>query len=93
MTSQAFTVSHTVDTLCPLIAQYLEEDLNSPEVSSSSTSSSSWKVLVVDDDAVVHQVTQLAMLRFQLEGRSFHLLSAFLGEEAKRITRCCHGDK
>lgn len=60
----------------------IEEDL---EATLSLAPSNSWKVLVVDDDAVVHQVTQLAMLRFQLEGRSFHLLSAFSGEEAKRI--------
>ena len=37
---------------------------------------SSWKLLVVDDEAAVHDVTRLALAAFSFEGRPLRLLSA-----------------
>jgi len=36
-----------------------------------------WKILVVDDDESVHQVTQLAMKRFEFEQRPIELHSVY----------------
>ncbi len=41
-----------------------------------------WKVMLVDDDLQVHQVTKLALRRFQFEGRRLSFLSAYSGQEA-----------
>lgn len=43
----------------------------------------SWKVLIVDDDASVHDLTRLALRDFSFEGRRIKTLSAFSGKEAK----------
>lgn len=44
-----------------------------------------WNVLIVDDDAAVHQVTRMVMSGFQFEGLPITFLSAFSGAEACRI--------
>ena len=42
-----------------------------------------WKILVVDDDESVHQVTQLAMKRFEFEQRPIELHSVYSAAEAR----------
>ncbi|MEQ8957750.1 MAG: hybrid sensor histidine kinase/response regulator, partial [Coleofasciculus sp. C2-GNP5-27] len=44
-----------------------------------------WKVIIVDDDRHVHQVTKLALKRFTFEGKPLTFLSAYSGEEAKAL--------
>jgi response regulator RpfG family c-di-GMP phosphodiesterase len=44
-----------------------------------------WRVLVVDDERDVHDVTAMIFKRFQLDGRPLELLHAFSAEEAKRV--------
>ncbi|MCE0494909.1 DUF3369 domain-containing protein [Vibrio salinus] len=44
-----------------------------------------WKVLLVDDDVQVHQVTKLALSGFSFQQRKLELISAYSGEEAKQI--------
>lgn len=44
-----------------------------------------WTVLIVDDDPEIHQMTQLALKRFEFKGRPLSLLSAYSGEEACSI--------
>lgn len=46
---------------------------------------SSWKVLVVDDEAAVHDVTRLALATFTFEGRALRLLSAYSAAEARAM--------
>ena len=46
-----------------------------------------WKVLIVDDEPEVHAITKLALNDFTLNGRALTFLSAFDGEEAKRVLR------
>ena len=41
-----------------------------------------WKVMIVDDDAQVHQVTKLALRRFRFQGRRLSFLSAYSGQAA-----------
>lgn len=44
---------------------------------------SSWKVLVVDDEAAVHDVTRLALADFSFEGRPLRLVSVYSAAEAE----------
>ena len=45
----------------------------------------SWKILIVDDDVEVHEVTKLALSEFTFEGRSLTFISAYSGREAKHL--------
>src|SRR4051812_23274039 len=44
-----------------------------------------WKILIVDDDKDVHQVTRLALSDFSFQGRALMLLSAHDSDEAKAL--------
>lgn len=44
-----------------------------------------WVVLVVDDDQFVHQVTTLVLKDFTFQGRGLDFISAYSGQEARRI--------
>ena len=41
-----------------------------------------WKIMMVDDDTQVHQVTKLALRRFRFQGRRLSFLSAYSGQAA-----------
>ncbi len=47
--------------------------------------SQAWKMIIVDDDAEVHQATKLALRSFTFEGKPLTFLSAFSGAEAKKL--------
>ncbi|MBU1229981.1 MAG: DUF3369 domain-containing protein [Proteobacteria bacterium] len=44
-----------------------------------------WKILIVDDEAEVHDVTKLVLSGFTYKGRGLHFLSAFTGREAREL--------
>ncbi len=44
-----------------------------------------WCVLMVDDDAVVHTVTRLALRGYEFDGRSLEFISAYSAQEGKQI--------
>jgi response regulator RpfG family c-di-GMP phosphodiesterase len=44
-----------------------------------------WKVLLVDDEPDIHDVTKLTLSRFRLDERSLSFLHAYSGAEAKEI--------
>jgi len=44
-----------------------------------------WKVLLVDDEPDIHDITKLTLNRFRLEGRALSFLHAYSGAEAKEI--------
>ncbi|WP_372863802.1 DUF3369 domain-containing protein [Spongiibacter sp.] len=50
-----------------------------------------WKLLVVDDEKVVHVVTRLALEDFELGGRGLQMISAYSAEEARELMQH-HGD-
>ncbi|MEW6495907.1 MAG: adenylate/guanylate cyclase domain-containing protein [Cyanobacteriota bacterium] len=45
----------------------------------------SWKILLVDDEAEIHNVTKLVLNDFIFEGKSITFISAYSGEEAKAL--------
>lgn len=44
-----------------------------------------WKVLIVDDEPGVHDVTKLALKNFDFDGRGLHFLHALSAAEARQI--------
>ncbi|MCV0428192.1 MAG: EAL domain-containing protein [Roseibium sp.] len=56
-----------------------------PDISESTKSP--WKILVVDDDPDVHEVTEIAVAGCQFEERSFELLHALSAEEARELLK------
>jgi response regulator RpfG family c-di-GMP phosphodiesterase len=46
-----------------------------------------WKVLIVDDEPEIHAVTKLALGDFVFQEKDLEFISAFDGEEAKRMFR------
>lgn len=46
---------------------------------------STWKVMIVDDESEVHAVTKLALSDFSFQSKTIEFISAYSGEEAKRL--------
>ncbi len=44
-----------------------------------------WKILIIDDEPDVHTVTELALKRFEFDGRGVEFLHAYSAAEAKEI--------
>ncbi|HEY9623516.1 MAG TPA: MarR family transcriptional regulator [Crinalium sp.] len=55
------------------------------ETDTQSPPEQTWKILIVDDDPEVHNVTKLALSDFSFEGRSLSFISAYSAQEAKRL--------
>jgi len=67
-----------------------DEILFAPESSDkpvTEKSSKRWKVLIVDDEVGVHEVTMLAMANFEFEGHGLEFIHAYSATEAKEIIR------
>ncbi|MCU0544993.1 MAG: hybrid sensor histidine kinase/response regulator [Oscillatoriaceae cyanobacterium Prado104] len=62
-----------------------DDDAKPPATDSSEADSPGWKVMVVDDDVAVHQATKLALKNFCFENKQLTIISAYSGEEAKKI--------
>ena len=50
-----------------------------------STTEHTWKILVVDDDSIVHQVTSMVMDDISFKGYRLEILHAYSGAEAQQI--------
>jgi hypothetical protein len=61
------------------LLEFLEDD----EAAEPQSSCNKWKVLVVDDDAQVHQATAFALNRATVCGRQLELLHAYSANEAR----------
>lgn len=44
-----------------------------------------WRILVVDDDEAIHQVTSLALRNFEFSGRELEITHAYSAADARRI--------
>ncbi len=49
-----------------------------------------WKIMIVDDEQDVHDVTRLALRRFSFDHRGLQFISAYSGEQAKQLMREHH---
>jgi response regulator RpfG family c-di-GMP phosphodiesterase len=52
---------------------------------SSDTQQKGWKILLVDDESSVHDVTRMTLDGFEYAGRGLDFLHAYSGEEAKQV--------
>jgi len=50
-------------------------------------SAPTWKVMIVDDEQEIHDVTQLALMDFTFHGKPLTFISAHSGEEAKSLLK------
>lgn len=62
-----------------------EEIIFAEETEPQPLSEQTWKILIVDDEAEVHNVTKLALSDFIFEGRSLSFISAYSAQEAKQL--------
>lgn len=46
-----------------------------------------WKMLIVDDEQEVHQLTRLVLKNYEFEARGLHMLSAYSGGGARDVLR------
>ncbi|MBB6542498.1 CheY-like chemotaxis protein [Thalassotalea piscium] len=46
-----------------------------------------WRILVVDDDKAVHEITQLVLSDAIIENRSLEIVSVFSSQEAQKILK------
>ena len=58
-------------------------DEDESEDGSDEHASSPWKILLVDDEPNVHQVTKLALDDLKVDNRGVEFISAFSGQEGK----------
>lgn len=65
----------------PLFGRPLAVRTNSPVLSPGDY----WKVLVIDDEQEVHDVTELVLRNFEFEGKSLKLLHAYSATEGIRV--------
>jgi response regulator RpfG family c-di-GMP phosphodiesterase len=61
------------------------ELVHMPILPSSAPPLAPWKVLLVDDEPDIHDITRLTLSRFRLDGRALTFFHAYTGAEAKRI--------
>ncbi|CDG85366.1 DUF3369 domain-containing protein [Janthinobacterium agaricidamnosum] len=54
-------------------------------LSSASPKLAPWKILLVDDEPDIHDITKLTLNRFRLEGRGLSFVHAYSGAEAKQV--------
>lgn len=59
---------------------FAEEDGTGPH-----SLSEKWKVIIVDDDKEIHQVTKLVMSDFEFDGKGIEFISAYSAREAREI--------
>lgn len=62
-----------------------DEDVLFAEETELSQAGKRWKILIVDDDDEVHEVTKLALSDVTFEGRALTFISAYSAQEAKQI--------
>ncbi|MGG6269628.1 MarR family transcriptional regulator [Leptolyngbya sp. AN03gr2] len=74
-----------------LIFAQADEEIQFAEEIESSQPEQSWKILIVDDDREVHEVTKLVLSDVTFENKSLSFISAYSAEEAKQILRS-HSD-
>lgn len=64
---------------------FKEEDALSPGAGSAGFTAAPWKILIVDDEADVHNVTAFMLAGQKFQNRAFSFLHAYSGEEAKTV--------
>ncbi len=64
---------------------FAPEDDDQKTAGSDRIPSKPWKILIVDDEPGVHEVTHLSLKNFEFAGRGLRFLDAYTAESARRI--------
>jgi signal transduction histidine kinase/CheY-like chemotaxis protein len=64
-----------------------EDDEDEDEQLSQNISKPPWKILVVDDDPAIHQVTLLALKNLEFNNRKLHFFHCYSGEETRELMK------
>jgi DNA-binding MarR family transcriptional regulator/DNA-binding response OmpR family regulator len=67
------------------LSEQADEEIYFAEETETIPPGTSWKILIVDDEVEVHDVTKLALSDFTFEGKSLSFLSAYSAQEAKQL--------
>ena len=84
MTKNTSSPISVLQTSEPLLAQP-DEEIQFAEETETIEPGNSWKILIVDDEVEVHDVTKLALSDFTFEGKALSFISAYSAEEAKQL--------
>lgn len=57
---------------------------DAPSAAPTKTEQSAWRVLIVDDEPDVHQITKMVLKNFSFDQRPLEFISAYSGKEAKQ---------
>lgn len=68
-----------------LFADQRDNASPSPPETNQASTHEPWRILLVDDDDLMHEVTRLALTGFTFQDRPLEILSALSGQEAKDI--------
>jgi response regulator RpfG family c-di-GMP phosphodiesterase len=68
-----------------LFADQRDNASPSPPEANQASTHEPWRILLVDDDDLMHEVTRLALTGFTFQDRPLEILSALSGQEAKDI--------
>jgi DNA-binding MarR family transcriptional regulator/CheY-like chemotaxis protein len=79
------SASSAIDQNDEFIFAQEDEEINPGEKTEQNTSENSWKILIVDDDVEVHNVTKLALSDFTFEGKPLTFISAYSAQEANQL--------
>lgn len=63
-----------------------DEDHDSAEIALDENALS-WSIMIVDDDNAVHLATKFSLKEFSFDGRALNFVSAYSGEEAKKLIK------
>lgn len=66
---------------------FAQEEIQFAEETESRSLDGSWKILIVDDEIEVHEVTKLVLSDVTFENKSLTFISAYSAEEAKQLIR------
>lgn len=78
MTVKNLNISDVEDDILVFEEETDDNGVNNPKIEA-------WKILIVDDEPTVHQVTRLALKNFSFDAKPLNLLSAYSSQEAKQL--------
>ncbi|MCP4020602.1 MAG: DUF3369 domain-containing protein [Desulfobacteraceae bacterium] len=69
---------------------FVEEDSISEDAAAAFEKKALWKILIVDDEEDVHEITRITLKGYSFDNRGVQLLSAYSGDEVKEMLKKEH---
>lgn len=80
-------LDHTIHISIMQMSKFIfkEEEQESSSTTNNKQNSKTWRVLIVDDDESIHQITRLVLADAVIEKRKLDIVSAYSSAEAKEV--------